>query len=170
LTQGNSPAHIAPIEARENGRLPGMVHLLLERDECVPLPKEEFFMAEQSSQPVPPTESTLALSFLREDIQDVRQDVRQTNERIDVLRTEMSGRIDVLRTEMSERIDALRTEMSERIDALRTEMNERIDQTNGRIDELGKQLDSRYARLMATLITCTGILVASLGTAVAVLK
>ena len=30
-----------------------------------------------------PTESTLALSFLREDIQDVRQDVRQTNERID---------------------------------------------------------------------------------------
>jgi len=159
LTPGNSPAHIAPIEARENGRLPGMVQLLLERDECVPLPKEEFLMAEQSSQPVPPTESTLALSFLREDIQDVRQDVRQINERIDALRTEMSGRI-----------DALRTEMSERIDALRTEMNERIDQTNGRIDELGKQLDSRYARLMATLITCTGILVASLGTAVAVLK
>ena len=105
-------------------------------------------MAEQPSQPVPPTESTLALSFLREDIQDVRQDVRQTNERIDTLRTEMSGRIDVLRTEMSER----------------------IDQTNGCIDELGKQLDSRYARLMATLITCTGILVASLGTVVAVLK
>ena len=52
---------------------------------------------------------------------------------------------------------------------MRTE-SERIDQTNGRIDELGKQLDSRYARLMATLITCTGILVASLGTAVAVLK
>ena len=116
-------------------------------------------MAEQPSQPVPPTESTLALSFLREDIQDVRQDVRQTNERIDVLRIEMSGRIDVLRTEMSERIDTLRTEISER-----------IDQTNGRIDELGKQRDSRYARLMATLITCTGILVASLGTAVAVLK
>ena len=50
-------------------------------------------MAEQPSQPVPPTESTLALSFLREDIQDVRQDVRQINGRIDTLRTEMSGRM-----------------------------------------------------------------------------
>ena len=40
-------------------------------------------MAEQSSKPAQPTESTLALSFLREDIQDLRQDVRQIHERID---------------------------------------------------------------------------------------
>ena len=190
-----------------------MVHVLLGEDECVPLPKEKLLMAEQPSPPIPPAESTLALSFLREDIQDVRQDVRQTNERMDTLRTELSGRIDALRTETSGHIGALRTETNERfdqmngridalhtetnerfdqmngrIDALRTETNERFDQmngrfdqmnhqtngrfdqTNGRIDELGKQLDSRYARLMTMLITCTGILVASLGTAVAVLK
>ena len=90
-------------------------------------------MAEQSSKPAQPTESTLALSFLREDIQDLRQDVRQIHERID----QTNGRIDDLRTEMNQRMDALRTEVSERI------------------DDLAKQLDSRYARLMAMLIACT---------------
>ena len=112
-------------------------------------------MAEQSPKPAQPTESTLALSFLREDIQDLRQDVRQihgrinqTNERIDDLRTEISGRID---------------QTNGRIDDLRTETNERIN-------DLAKQLDSRYARLMAMLIACTSILVTTMGAAVAVLK
>ena len=138
-------------------------------------------MAEQPSQPVPPAESTLALSFLREDIQDVRHDVRQTNERMDALRTELSGRMDALRTETNGRIDALHTETNERFDQMNHQMNERFDQmnhqtngrfdlTNERIDELGKQLDSRYVRLMTMLIACTGILVTALGTAVAVLK
>ena len=101
-------------------------------------------MAEQSSNPVQPTESTLALSFLREDIQDLRQDVRQIHERID--------------------------QTNGRIDGLRTEMSGRIGQTNGRIDDLSKQLDSRYARLMAMLIACTSILITTMGAAVAVLK
>ena len=95
-----------------------MVHLLLGEDECVPLPKEKLLMAEQPSQPVPPAESTLALSFLREDIQDVRHDVRQTNERMDALRTELSGRMDALRTETNGRIDALHTETNERFDQI----------------------------------------------------
>ena len=101
-------------------------------------------MAEQSSNPAQPTESTLALSFLREDIQDLRQDVRQIHGRID--------------------------QTNGRIDDLRTEMTGRIDQTNGRINDLSKQLDSRYARLMAMLIACTSILVTTMGAAVAVLK
>ena len=105
-------------------------------------------MSEQQPQPVQPPESTLALSFLREDIQDLRQDVRQLHERID----QTNGRIDDLRTEMNQRIDDLRTEMSQRI------------------DDLGKQLDSRYARLMAMLIACTSIIVTAIGVAVAVLK
>ena len=112
-------------------------------------------MAEQSPNPVQPTESTLALSFLREDIQDVRQDIRQVH-----------GRLDDLRTEMSERID----QTNGRLDDLRTEMSGRIEQTNERIDDLIKQLDSRYARLMAMLIACTSILVTAIGAAVAVLK
>ena len=90
------------------------------------LPMEELLVTEQPPKPVQPTEFTLALSFLREDIQDIRQDVRQ--------------------------------------------IHERIDQTNERINDLAKQLDSRYARLMAMLIACTGILVTTMGAAVAVLK
>ena len=84
-------------------------------------------MAEQPSHPVPPAESTLALSFLREDIQDVRHDVRQTNERMDALRTELSGRMDALRTETNGRIDALHTETNERFDQMNHQMNERFD-------------------------------------------
>ena len=101
-------------------------------------------MTEQVPNPAQPTESTLALSFLREDIQDLRQDVRQIHGRID--------------------------QTNGRIDDLRTEMTGRIDQTNGRINDLSKQLDSRYARLMAMLIACTSILVTTMGAAVAVLK
>ena len=112
---------------------------------------EELLVTEQSSKPAQPTESTLALSFLREDIQDLRQDVRQIHERID----QTNGRIDDLRTEISGRID---------------QTNGRIDQTNERINDLAKQLDSRYARLMAMLIACTSILVTTMGAAVAVLK
>ena len=52
-------------------------------------------MAEQPPNPTQPVESTLALSFLREDIQDLRQDVRQLHDRID----QTNGhRIDDLRT------------------------------------------------------------------------
>ena len=123
-------------------------------------------MADQAPKPVQPTESALALSFLREDIQDVRQDIRQVHGRIDDLRAEMGQRIE----QTNERIDDLRTEMNGRIDDLRTEMNGRIEQTNEQINDLGKQLDSRYARLMAMLIACTSILVTALGAAVAVLK
>ena len=101
-------------------------------------------MSHWSSNPAQPTESTLVLGFLREDIQalrqDIRQDIRQIHERID----QTNGRID--------------------------QTNGRIDQTNGRIDDLAKQLDLRYARLMAMLIACTGILVTTMGAAVAVLK
>ena len=67
-------------------------------------------MAEQSTNPVQPTESTLALSFLREDIQDLRQDVRQVHGRLDDLRTEMSGRID----QTNERINDLIKQLDSR--------------------------------------------------------
>ena len=123
-------------------------------------------MAEQQPHPVQPTESTLALSFLREDIQDIRQDVRQDIRQIHARIDQTNGRIDDLRTEMNTRFD----QTNGRTDDLRTEMNTRFDQTNGRIDDLAKQLDSRYARLMAMLIACTSILVTALGAAVAVLK
>ena len=56
-------------------------------------------MAEQSSKPAQPTESTLALSFLREDIQDLRQDVRQIHERIG----QTNGRIDDLSKQLDSR-------------------------------------------------------------------
>ena len=49
-------------------------------------------MSEQPPKPVQPTEFTLALSFLREDIQDIRQDVRQIHERINDLAKQLDSR------------------------------------------------------------------------------
>jgi TolA-binding protein len=67
-------------------------------------------MTEQAPNPAQPTESTLALSFLREGIQDLRQDVRQIHERID----QTNGRIDDLRTETNERINDLAKQLDSR--------------------------------------------------------
>ena len=67
---------------------------------------------------------------------------------------------------LREDIQALRQDIRQDI----RQIHERIDQTNERINDLAKQLDSRYARLMAMLIACTGILVTTMGAAVAVLK
>ena len=64
-------------------------------------------MAEQPPNPTQPVESTLALSFLREDIQDLRAEmiqlINQTNGRIDDLRTEMNQRIDDLAKQLDSR-------------------------------------------------------------------
>ena len=56
-------------------------------------------MVEQTSKPTQPTESTLALSFLRKDIQDLRQDIRQIHGRID----QTNGRIDDLSKQLDSR-------------------------------------------------------------------
>jgi DNA anti-recombination protein RmuC len=93
------------------------------------------------------------IAYLREDIQDLRQEIRSTNKRLDDglsgirqemaklagdsrqdlsertnnLRDELGGRIDSLRDELGARIDSLRDELGARIDNLREEMGTRID-------------------------------------------
>ena len=56
-------------------------------------------MPEQPPNPVQPTEFTLALSFLREDVQDIRQDMRQRHEHSD----QTNGRIDGLAKQLDSR-------------------------------------------------------------------
>jgi TolA-binding protein len=71
---------------------------------------EELLVTEQPPNPAQPTESTLALSFLREDIQnlrqDMRQDIRQIHGRID----QTNGRID----QTNGRIDDLAKQLDSR--------------------------------------------------------
>ncbi len=60
---------------------------------------------------------------MREDVKDLRQQIAETNKRID-------------------------------------ETNKRIDETNKRIDETNKLIESRFAWLITTMVALTGILIA----------
>ena len=67
LTQGNSTAPIAPIERAAARHGPPFAW----RGRMRTFTQGEIAHGRTASHPVPPAESTLALSFLREDIQDV---------------------------------------------------------------------------------------------------
>ena len=96
----------------------------------------------QASRPQPPEEFHWAVSYLREDIQDMRNEIRGTNSRIDELNRSLSGRID-------------ETNRS---------LNGCIDETNQRIDEkyelLTRRLDNRFALMMTTMVALAGVMVA----------
>lgn len=99
----------------------------------------------QTSRPSIP-EELYWVSYLREDIQDLRQDVR--------------GEIQSVRGE----IQGLRQEFRSEIQGVRQEFRDEFRVVHGRIDELGKtlssRLDSRFALLMTTMIGVAGVIIA----------
>ncbi len=95
-----------------------------------------------SAQQLPPREDfPLALSFLREDVQGVRQDIHN-------LRQEM--RFDI--STVNSRMDEFRRELFQRN------------------DDLSKRLDSRFTLLLTALLTLGGIMVTLSGVIVSILK
>jgi chromosome segregation ATPase len=62
----------------------------------------------------------LAVEILKQ----IRDEVKQTNERLDATRTELSGRLDATRTDLSSRLDATRTELSGRLERLERRQTE----------------------------------------------
>ncbi len=85
----------------------------------------------QSSRPQPPEEFHWAVSYLREDIQDMRNEIRGTN-----------SRIDEFNRSLSERIDGT---------------NRRIDE---KYELLTRRLDTRFALMMTTMVALAGVMVA----------
>ena len=89
----------------------------------------------QTPSPRPPEELHWGISYLREDIQDLRQDMRHELHAV-------HSRID----ETNQRID------------------EKTEKTNQRIDEkyelLTKRLDTRFTLLMTTMVALVGVIVA----------
>ncbi|MCE2438846.1 MAG: peptidoglycan bridge formation glycyltransferase FemA/FemB family protein [Candidatus Latescibacteria bacterium] len=94
------------------------------------------------SQAAPAPDNThWGVAYLREDLQDLRQQLRED---VKDLRQQIA--------ETHKRID----ETNKRID----ETNKRIDETNKRIDETNKLIESRFAWLITTMVALTGILIA----------
>ncbi|CAD7780185.1 MAG: hypothetical protein KIIPBIDF_01299 [Candidatus Methanoperedenaceae archaeon GB50] len=80
------------------------------------------------------------LSDINGHLVDQSRRIDETNNRIDEVRTELTGKIDEVRTELTGKIDEVRTELTGKIDEVRTELTGRIDATNNRIDQLTFQV------------------------------
>lgn len=81
-----------------------------------------------------PDNTHWGVAYLREDLQDLRQQMRDD---VKDLRQQIA--------ETNKRID---------------ETNKRIDETNKRIDETNRLIDSRFAWLITTMVALSGILIA----------
>lgn len=87
------------------------------------------------SQPTSAPDNThWGVAYLREDLQDLRQQIREDVKDLRQQNAETNKRID--------------------------ETNKRIDETNKRIDETNKLIESRFAWLITTMVALTGILIA----------
>lgn len=57
-------------------------------------------------------------------LKSIRDEIRETNSRLDLTRAELSERLDLTRAELSERLDLTRTELSDHLDRLERRQTE----------------------------------------------
>jgi len=96
----------------------------------------------QSQPPRPtPEEFHWAFGYLREDIQDVKQEVPGVHQRIN----ETNQSID----EINQHVNGI----NQHID----ETNQRVNGTNQRIDETNRRIDSHFTWLITTMVGLTAI-------------
>lgn len=145
-------------------------------------------MSETSQSPVPlsrpPEDLHWGIVYLREDIQDLRGEIRAVYVRLDQTAQELRSEIQGSRNEIqgsrnefqagflavNARIDRTTQELRSEIQGSRNEfqtgfltVNARIDQTNQRLDAqfefLLKRLDNRFLWMITTMIALSGIIV-----------
>ena len=85
------------------------------------------------------------IAYLREDLQDIRLQMREDTKELRVQMVETNKRID---------------ETNKRIDETNQSLGQRIDETNKRIDDTNKILESRFIWIITTMVAITGILIA----------
>ena len=115
-------------------------------------------MTESSSQtprPQPPEELHWGISYLREDIQDLRQDLR---ENIQGVRQE----IQEVRQDLRETIQGVHQEIQEVRQEVRQEIRILHDRIDDRYELLLKRIDSRFAWTLTTVIAVAGVIVAAI--------
>ena len=106
-----------------------------------------------SSQPEQEPELHWGISYLREDIQDLRTEMRDSIK-------DVRAEIDTVRTEMREGFDAVRAEMQSVRAELRSELREFKIETNRRFEELAKQMNTQFRFLMTTMVGLAVVVVA----------
>ncbi len=100
-----------------------------------------------------PEEMPWSISYLRDDIKDLRTQVGA-----------LHGRIDETNRSLGERIDETNRSLGERIDETNRSLGERIDETNRSLGEqiraLHKRMDTYFLWMMGTLVAITSVLIA----------
>ena len=104
-----------------------------------------------SERPTPaPEDLHWGISYLREDIQDLRQQMREDTQET---RQETRQAIQDMRQDMRQETQETRQDMRQQIGIL----HQRIDENNKRIDENNKRMDTHFRWIMTTLIAITGV-------------
>ena len=131
--------------------------------------------------PTPPSLSSdeihWGVAYLREDLQDLRVEIRLLHTRIDGTSAALGARMDERFDTQNARIDELGVRFDERfdtqnarIDEFNRSLNDKIDENTrsllARMDErfeiLARRLDSRFLWMMTTMVALSGIIVAVL--------
>ena len=96
-----------------------------------------------------PEEMPWSISYLRDDIKDLRTQIGALHERIDETNRSLGNRID---------------ETNRRIDEINRSLGDRIDETNRSLGEqiraLHKRMDTYFLWMMGTLVAITSVLIA----------
>ena len=96
-----------------------------------------------------PEEMPWSISYLRDDIKDLRTQIGALHERIDETNRSLGERID---------------ETNRRIDETNRSLGDRIDETNRSLGEqiraLHKRMDTYFLWMMGTLVAITSVLIA----------
>ncbi len=102
------------------------------------------------SQAAPAPDNThWGVAYLREDLQELRLQIREDGKDLRLQIAETNQRIDEVNQSLGQRID----QTNQRIDEVNQSLGQRVDQTN-------KLIDSRFAWLITTMVALTGILIA----------
>ena len=89
-----------------------------------------------------PEEMPWSISYLRDDIQELRGQVGSLHSRLDESHRSLHSRLDESHRSLQNRIDEIHRSLS------------------GRIDETNKRMDTQFLWTLGTLVTLTGVLIA----------
>jgi len=105
-------------------------------------------MAEEVKSPeLEKAEIPWVVSYLREDIQDVRGEIREIRRSIQRLDT---------------KVDELRKEMDAKIGGLDAKIDARTDGLDAKIEELRREMNVQFRWMVATTVAVGGLIVAAL--------
>ena len=108
-------------------------------------------MAEEARAPIKEAEIPWVVAYLREDIQDLRNEVRETRRLTLESYEKLDARIEELSRDMDARIEGLRSEMDVKIEGLRQDMG-----------ELRRDMDVRFRWTLTTMVAVGALILAAL--------